>query len=147
MNRLETFGQVTKYNEQTGWGEFVLGSPYRPSFAYLFQKVGTKAFWRIGFEKYYKRRTTGRHSQNNHLWGHADQIAEETGDSKEEVLRDACLRTQGYPFHISKLTGKPSPESTSKATTEQAAAVIETLHRIADFLNIRLIEESDDDPK
>lgn len=142
MNRLDTFGQVTKYNEQTGWGEFVLGSPYRSTFAYLFQKLGTKAFWRIGFEKYYRRRTTGKHSQSNHIFGHATQIGDEIGEDKREVVRDACLRTPGYPSTVSKLTGQPVPKSTSEATTVEASAVIETLHRIAAFLSIKL-EEGD----
>ena len=114
---------------------------YREAFGHLAAKVD-KGLWRIQWGKYYRRRTTGKHSQNSHCWGHAQQIGAEIGEDAREVLRDACLRTPDYPTAVSKLTGQPVPKSTSEATTVEAAAVIETLHRIAAFLNIRL-EEGD----
>lgn len=141
---LETLGVIESYNTATGRGQFVLQTNYREAFGHMAAKLG-KDLWRIKWSKYYRRRTTGRHSQNSHLWGHAQQIGAEIGEDAREVLRDACLRTAEYPTTVSKLTGQPVPKSTSEATTVEAAAVIEILHRIAAFLNIRLEEGDWDD--
>ena len=136
---LETLGLVESYNVATGRAQVVLQSAYREAFGHLAAKVGSKP-WRITWGKYYRRRTTGKYSQCNHLFGHAAQIGDEIGEDRREVLRDACLRTPGYPATVSKISGQPVPKSTSEATTVEAAAVIETLHRIAAFLSIRLRE-------
>jgi hypothetical protein len=137
---LETLAVVESFNPDTGRAQVVLQSAYREAFKHLAIKVGAGKLWRIQWGKYYRRRTTGRHSQNSHLWGHSQQIGKEIGEDAREVLRDACLRTADYPTAVSKLTGQPVPKSTSEATTVEAAAVIETLHRIAAFLGIRLEE-------
>jgi hypothetical protein len=137
---LETLAVVESFNPDTGRAQVVLQSVYREAFKHLATKVGAGKLWRIQWGKYYRRRTTGRHSQSNHIFGHATQIGEEIGEDKREVVRDACLRTPGYPSTVSKLTGQPVPKSTSEATTVEAAGVIETLHRIAAFLGIQLKE-------
>ncbi len=138
---MKTHGILLDYDSLTGVGRFVLASKYRTPFAALVASVPKGAVWDLNMGKYFPNRSTGRHSQNNHMHGHAAQIAAVIGDSMEDVLHEACLKTADYPFHVSKLSGKPVPQSTSKATTQQAAAVIETLHRIAVFLGITLKEE------
>jgi hypothetical protein len=88
-----------------------------------------------------KPRTTGELSQNNHAWGHATQIAAglSQGDDPRDVLYDACIATAGYPTRMNKFC-RIVPQSWSMATTVQAAAVIETLHRIAAEFGITLKE-------
>ena len=91
-----------------------------------------------------KPRTTGELSQNNHAWGHATQIASglTQGDDPRDVLYDACIATPDYPTRMNKF-GRVVAQSWSEATTVQAAAVIETLHRLAAEFGIVLIEGKD----
>ena len=91
-----------------------------------------------------KPRTTGEQSQNNHAWGHATQIASglNQGDDPRDVLYDACIATPDYPTRMNKF-GRVVAQSWSEATTVQAAAVIETLHRLAAEFGIVLIEGKD----
>jgi hypothetical protein len=86
-----------------------------------------------------KPRSTGPHSQNNHAWGHAEQIALECGDDAREMLREAMVRCANYPKYTNKL-GNRVPKPWREATSQEASYVIDELHRIAAFINVRLIE-------
>jgi hypothetical protein len=97
-------------------------------------------YCRLTFDTPHKPKSTGPESSNNHAWGHARQIAVYVGDSPEQILRGACLETPDYPSEMTKLgTLKPLPWE--EADSSQASAVIETLHRQAAFLNLKLKEE------
>ena len=89
-----------------------------------------------------KPRTTGPGSQNNHVWGHATQIATETGNEVDDVMDAAKERAlkRGYPYHVNKLTGKVKPYGTEELDTEQCGMLIEELHMIAAEMGITLIE-------
>lgn len=103
------------------------------------QKHG--GFARVSIDRPSKPKTTGEESQNNHAWGHATQIAQglNQGDDPRDVLYDACIATPGYPTRMNKF-GRVVAKSWSEATTVEAAAVIETLHRLAAEFGIVLIE-------
>ena len=131
-------GVILEYHLNTGKVVLQLMSDYRLQFSDHWVKHRT-AVHEFEFVKWYKRKSTGPESQNNHAWGHARQIAQEIGDDPREVLREACLRTDEYPSHMSRL-GTHTIDPWSKANSKQAAAVTETLHRIAAFLDIRLVE-------
>ena len=92
----------------------------------------------------HKPRSTGPLSANNHAWGHATQIAKELdqGDDPRDVLYDACIATPGYPTRMNRF-GRVVAKTWSKASTIEAASVIETLHRIAAEFSIQLIEGED----
>ena len=87
-------------------------------------------------------RTTGPGSQNNHVWGHATQIATETGNEVDDVMDAAKERAlkRGYPYHVNKLTGKVKPYGTEELDTEQCGMLIDELHMIAGEMGITLIE-------
>jgi len=88
-----------------------------------------------------KPRTTGEHSQGAHINGHIAQIAQETGNDFDTV-KLWCKReamSEGYPFDSFK--GVMIPWSETRLDTIQAARFIETIHRLAAELEIRLIEE------
>jgi hypothetical protein len=93
----------------------------------------------------HKPKTDGEKSQNSHAWGHATTIAAglNQGDDPRDVLYDACIATAGYPTRMNKF-GRVVAQSWSLATTVQAAAVIETLHRLAAEFGIKLIEGEQD---
>ena len=98
-------------------------------------------FCRLSLEAPSKPKTTGEKSQNNHAWGHATQIASglKQGDDPRDVLYDACIATAEYPSRMNAF-GVIHAQSWSEATTVQAAAVIETLHRWAADRGVPLIE-------
>jgi hypothetical protein len=92
-----------------------------------------------------KPRTTGWRSQNKHIHGHAQQIAEYTGDYKEDVIAEAKRRavTRGYPTRENSF-GHIVPISESDISTVEAGHLIEELHMIASDLNVRLKEHTDE---
>lgn len=88
-----------------------------------------------------KPRTTGERSQNAHLNGHVQQIAAYTGDSFDDVKmyvkREAI--SLGYPYHTSTF-GDVVPESEANASTVECGYLIDTAHRIASDMGIKLRE-------
>ena len=88
-----------------------------------------------------KPRTTGHRSQNSHIHGHAQQIGEYLGEYKEDVVAEAKRRavTLGYPVRLNSF-GHNVPESETNISTREAALLIEELHKIASFANIKLKE-------
>lgn len=87
-------------------------------------------------------RTTGPHSQNRHLNGHVQQIAQETGEDFDVVKREIKRRARkrGYPFKTSRF-GYAVPQSEAKATVEECALLIDEAHEVAAWLNITLRED------
>jgi len=90
----------------------------------------------------FKKRSTGIGSQNHHINGHCQQIANETGEDfdviKQEAKRKAIKR--GYPIRVD-IFGYTRTLSETEIDTEQAGYLIEALHEIADFLSIKLRED------
>jgi hypothetical protein len=94
---------------------------------------------RCGYQS--KTRTTGPFSQNHAINGAIAQIATETGNDFDTV-KLWCKRqaiAEGYPFD--SFQGVMIPWSEARLDTVQAAKFIETIHRLAAELNIRLREE------
>ena len=132
-------GVLLEYNSATGVLKLQLMTEHRKEMYHHWEKYKT-AVHTFDISKYYKKKSTGPESQNNHSFGHARQIADEIGDDPREILREACIRTPEYPKSTNAL-GSIVPKSWSEANSKEAVAVIETLHRIAAFLDIRLIED------
>lgn len=91
----------------------------------------------------YKKRSTGKDSQNSHIWGHITQIAKETGNDIDDVEYELKRRAikRGYPYHINKLNGDIMPNSMKHINTLEASYLIEELHQLASELEIVLVEE------
>jgi hypothetical protein len=135
---LKAKGVLLEYHLGPGIVKLQLMSDYRQEFNAHWMKNKT-AVQEFEFARWYKKKSTGPQSANNHALGHSRTIAQEIGEDVLWVLREACLRTPEYSSSMNKL-GKIKPKSWSEANSKEAAAVIETLHRIAAFLDIRLIE-------
>ena len=87
-------------------------------------------------------RTTGKFSQNSHIWGHLQQIANETGNDVsdlEDYIKSKAIK-RGYPYHINQLTGQIVYASMQNINTVEAGYLIDELHQLAGELNIRLVE-------
>lgn len=98
-----------------------------------------------------RARSTGKGSQNNHVWGHCTDIADHLSQEVEgqpEVLytasevEQAMLRMavdDGYPTKMS-VDGREIPKPFSQATVEEAKLLIDIIHRYADEHEIPLTE-------
>ena len=87
-------------------------------------------------------RTTGQGSQGAHINGHIAQICKETGGNDFDTVKLWCKReamSEGYPFDTFK--GVMIPWSETRLDTIQAGILIETIHRLAAEMGIRLQEE------
>lgn len=112
---------------------------------HLYEGVKEKynGYMTLTLDKPYKSRTTGEGSQNNLFWKLVQIICNETGDDPKETERDLKIKAiaKGYPFHVSKITGEPSPESMTKINTVEMSYLIDTAYEVIAFLGIRLEQE------
>jgi len=94
----------------------------------------------LTLDKPYKARTTGKGSQNNLIWELIQIICDETGEEPKEIERELKIKAiaKGYPYHISKLTGQPAPESMTKINTVEMSYLIDTAYEVIAFLGIVL---------
>lgn len=92
----------------------------------------------VDIQKPYKSRTTGKNSQNNLFWKLVQLISNETGEDVTDIERDLKIKAiaKGYPYHLSKLTGQPIPESTTKINTVEMSYLIDTAYEVCSFLGI-----------
>lgn len=97
-------------------------------------------FMTLTLDKPYKSRTTGEGSQNNLFWKLVQIICNEIGEDPKEIEREIKLKAigKGYPYHISKVTGEPIPESMTKINTVEMSYLIDTAYEVIAFLGIRL---------
>lgn len=91
----------------------------------------------------YKSRTTGAGSQNNLFWKLVEYICKETGDDPKNIEADLKEKAigKGYPYHISKITGRPVPEAMTKINTVEMSYLIDTAYEVCAFLGINLAPE------
>jgi hypothetical protein len=96
----------------------------------------------IQLKKWYKSRTTGWKSQNAHINGHVQQIAEETGNDFDTVKVYGKTEAIGAGWPYDLIGDIVVPWSEARVDTVQAAILIDTLHRLAAEYGINLVEES-----
>ena len=105
-------------------------------------------FVSLSFAVPYKKRTSGRHSQNSAIHGFASCIADYTGEELERI-KFYCKRRamrRGYQVKkdelgnivMSKLDGEPMPESSGRVNTVEAGYLIEELQQLAGELGVIL---------
>ena len=97
----------------------------------------------VELKKPYKSRTTGKGSQNNLFWKLVQIICNEIGEEPATVEADLKQKAiaKGFPYHISKISGKPVPESTTKINTVEMSYLIDTAYEVIAFLGILLEPE------
>ena len=97
----------------------------------------------LTLDKPYKSRTTGKGSQNNLIWKLIEIISNETGEEPKITERDLKIKAiaKGYPYHVSKITGEPEPESMTKINTVEMSYLIDTAYEVCAFLGIVLSSE------
>jgi len=116
---------------------------YKSTFTGLLKYCNDKrgGYMRIQISPPFKHRSTGEKSQNHHINGHCQQIANETGEDFDIIKAEAKRRAikRGYPIRTN-VFGEAVPISETETDSEQAGFLIDSLHEIADFLNIKLNE-------
>ena len=134
-------GVLLEYNPATGVLKLQLMTEHRKEMYCHWEKY-KKAVHEFDISKFYKKKSTGPESQNSHMHGHCRTIADEIDEDIRYIRDEACIRTPDFPTRMDKF-GKIRPKKWEDVTTIEAAAVIETLHRMASFLQIELIEKKD----
>ena len=109
---------------------------------HLYQGAKEKynGYMTITLDKPYKSRTTGEGSQNNLFWKLVQYISNENGEEPKIVERDLKVKAiaKGYPYHVSKITEQPEPESMTKINTVEMSYLIDTAYEVCAFLGIVL---------
>lgn len=102
----------------------------------------------------FRARTTGDRSQNNRLWGHCTDIAQQLiGDDglplyTPEDIKEAMCRMaveEGYPTTLS-LDGVEQPKRTRNASVEELSIVLNVIQRFADVHGLWLTEYDERGP-
>ena len=107
----------------------------------------------VTIEPQRKTRTTGEHSQGNHLNGHIQQICAETGNTfdvvKDYVKQQAI--SMGYPIkknlkgdYVINPYGYPVGISEAESSTKECGYLIDAVHILASELGITLKESEDE---
>lgn len=94
-------------------------------------------------------RSTGYRSQNSHVQGHCESIAEQLGYEQTQVydaIKRMAVGTFGYPTHMNEMDGVEEPKPQRFATVEEANLLIKMCHHFADAHNFWLIEIEDKNP-
>jgi hypothetical protein len=109
---------------------------------HLYQGAKEKynGYMTVTLDKPYKSRSTGPGSQNNLFWKLVEYISNENGEEPKIVERDLKVKAiaKGYPYHVSKITGQPEPESMTTINTVEMSYLIDTAYEVCAFLGIVL---------
>ena len=125
---------------------------YKQTFNDMIEYCNNKrgGYMRLVLSPPFKHRSTGEKSQNHHINGHIQQLANITGQSFFDIKKYAKQKAidRGYPIlydvydnPILDLWGNEQGISETDINSEQAGFLIESLHQIADELDIKLREE------
>lgn len=116
---------------------------YRAEFNKLieFCEKNRGGFLRVKLSPPFKKRSTGCKSQNHHINGHIQQIANETGEEFDrlKILAKQKAVKYGYPIRTD-IFGNAVPVSETEISSEEASFLIEAVHEMAAFLDIKLRE-------
>ena len=107
------------------------------------------SFVTIRISNVHRPRSTGYGSQNHHLNGHIQQLAEYTGNHFEVIKLEVKNRAigMGYPMFVvngkvkEDIHGRPMGISESDASVEECSLLIEAVHQLAAEIGYELREE------
>ena len=135
-------GVLLEYHLNTGRVVLQLMSDYRREFSAHWNKHKT-AVHTFEFKKWYRKRTTGRDSQNHHINGHIQQICQQTGNSFSAVKERMKVLAidRGYPIETLP-DGSVMPKSEAEINTIEAGYLIDSIHQFADEWKIKLTENN-----
>lgn len=94
----------------------------------------------VTVDKPYKSRTTGKGSQNNLFWKLVEIIGNETGEEPKEIEQDLKVKagSKGYPYKVSRISGRIVPTSMTEVNTVEMSYLIDTAYEVCAFLGIEI---------
>lgn len=117
-------------------------------------KVRHNGFCRLFLDKPFVPRTTGPKSQNNAIWGYADQISDHTGQGKTDIVELAKSRAVDKGLLRQRknkagelmvnVWGYPVGISLTETSAEEAFCIIQELVDLAKSLDIVLINDKEE---
>jgi hypothetical protein len=105
---------------------------------------GTRVMYRVTIKEWRDGRSTGKDSQNNHIWGHVrDIVRAGLGSGSVETtsvaLVDLAVDSGQYPVEF--ILGRAVAKRLSELDSKEAAEFIEFLHRFAGEWGVELTEK------
>ena len=151
MRRIQVIGAVDHYDQVTGRLEIVVASQHRGLAAAMIQWIA-RAPLSLGLGKAYKRRTTGKDSQNHHYWGHLYQLVTNLTspvcgtdiDALSYAIRYRAF-SWGWKYRI--VDGLKIPYAETEGTSYEYGRLIDCLHNFADEMGFILYEGENDEEK
>ena len=101
-------------------------------------KEKSNCYMTVDFGRVYKRRTTGKGSQNNKFYALVTEICKETGNDLTDVkdyLKERAIK-RGYPYSVNKMTGRIRPASTTEINTVEMSYLIDEAIQLCAELGI-----------
>lgn len=151
MRRIQVIAATESYDPHTGRLVHYVATQYRGQVEAMINWLG-KAPTSLGMGKAYKKRTTGKKSQNAHFHGHLQQLVTDPtskvcGTDMHALslyLRDRAI-SWGWNYHI--IEGKRFPYDENEGNSYEYGRLIECVHHFADEMGFILYEGEDDEEK
>jgi hypothetical protein len=138
---------------------YKIGFAYHPSFeeeiCHLLAEMERKRISQLAvqLDLPFRPRSTGFHSQNNHIYGHCADISRQiknensgpayTTDEVKEAMKRMAVR-DGYPTKYSPIDDTVIPKPTRFASVEEAQILLDVIHYYADAHDLWLHEYAED---
>ncbi len=140
MKKIEIIGNIDQYNSESGEFHGYVQQIDRGYMQAMVKFVGKKQ-WKLILGKHYRKRTTGKDSQNHRINGFIQQICEDTGNDFDTIkyyFKRKAIR-RGYPSKTDP-EGEAVPVSEAILTTIEAAYLIDEIEQYAAENSILLYE-------
>ena len=151
MRRIQVIAATDSYDPHTGRLVHYVATQYRGQVEAMINWLG-RAPTALGLGKAYKKRTTGKKSQNHHYWGHLHQLVTESTAQTcgtDIDLLDYAIRYRaiswGWKFNI--VAGQKVPYAESEGSSIEYGKLIECVHHFAAEIGFILYEGEEDDER
>ena len=151
MRRIQVIGAVDTYDQETGRLVIMVASQHRGMAAAMIQWIA-RAPLSLGLGKAYKKRTTGKKSQNHHYWGHLQQLVTSPTSEVQGTDIDALdyymrYRAISWGWQNRLIEGQKIPYAENEGTSYEYGRLIDCLHNFADEMGFVLYEGEDDEAR
>lgn len=149
MRRIQAIAASPEYTRQTGRFSCTIATQHRGIVAAMLTWID-KAPISIGLGKAYKKRTTGKDSQNHHYWGHLQQLVNNDtspvcGTDMDALSLAIRYRAISWGWKYRVVDGMKIPYEEPEGTTYEYGRLIDCLHHFADEHGFVLYEGEDNE--
>ena len=149
MRRIQVTGAVDTYDQETGRLVIYVASQHRGMAAAIIQWIA-RAPLSLGLGKAYKKRTTGKDSQNHHYFGHLQQLVTDPtsavcGTDMDALSYAIRYRAISWGWQSWIIDGQKIPYSENEGTSYEYGRLIDCLHHFAAEIGFILYEGENDE--